>query len=250
MRLLANMIIAYCLPRDRWSEMGHDEAMSLFKEARDMFNKTKRLSTSGELGELLVYLLSEAVLQAPQIVSKMSLKTSANMNVNGSDGIHLGINKGSLCFIFGESKVYQKYKAAIASALGSIKDFNFKQVSGARTQLDFEVSLIRAHLDVPPGPLRNEILELLDPYSPKADNYQHLHACFIGFDWPELSGMTEDTNSMWTTSFRSIAADVLRALDDHISSDPELQKLDIRFMFLPFEDVEQARSLFLKELMD
>ena len=48
----------------------------------------KGSSRSGEAGEIVLYILNEWVLKAPQIVSKMYLKTNANMPVHGTDGIH------------------------------------------------------------------------------------------------------------------------------------------------------------------
>jgi len=50
----------------------------------------KETGRSGELGELLLYMLIEWVLKAPIVASKMYLKTSQQMPVHGVDGIHLG----------------------------------------------------------------------------------------------------------------------------------------------------------------
>ena len=61
--------------------------MELSLQARNKFRDV--YVNKGELGELILYTFLEGNLQAPKILSKMSLKTSSNMFVNGADGVHL-----------------------------------------------------------------------------------------------------------------------------------------------------------------
>lgn len=88
-------IISFCLPRrkiksvrDKMQLADHAEATALMedlsKEARKLFIKAKMGSArSGEAGEIVLYILNEWILKAPQIVSKMYLKTNNNMPVHG-----------------------------------------------------------------------------------------------------------------------------------------------------------------------
>ena len=48
---------------------------------------------TGEAGEVLLFFLVEAILEAPQIVAKMELKTNHKDEVKGSDGIHARWNE-------------------------------------------------------------------------------------------------------------------------------------------------------------
>src|ERR1043165_9473083 len=86
-----------------------ESARSLFKRANDATNR------NGEAGELLLYLLTEWVLAAPQIIAKMSLKTNRDMPVHGSDGVHVRYSKsdGKLLLYWGESKLYANIADAI-----------------------------------------------------------------------------------------------------------------------------------------
>jgi hypothetical protein len=43
----------------------------------------------GELGELLLYCFLESHINAPKILTKLEIKTSNQMDVNGADGVHL-----------------------------------------------------------------------------------------------------------------------------------------------------------------
>jgi hypothetical protein len=79
------------------------EAVALFIRAQKATNRT------GEAGELLLYLLTEWILKAPQILAKMGLKTNRDMPVHGTDGIHIGYapDKKRFCFYWGESKLFE-----------------------------------------------------------------------------------------------------------------------------------------------
>src|SRR3546814_10487872 len=63
----------------------NQRALALFKRVRKASNR------SGEAGELLLYLLTEWILGAPQIIAKMGLKTNPQMPVHGSDGVHVRV---------------------------------------------------------------------------------------------------------------------------------------------------------------
>ena len=78
---LANQIVNYCIPRTEiqkvW-QLSKDrqipEITRMAKEAARLFTQTQ--VKTGEGAELLLYALLEKELQIPQILSKMSLKTS------------------------------------------------------------------------------------------------------------------------------------------------------------------------------
>jgi HamA len=78
-----------------------ESAKSLFKRANEATNR------NGEAGELLLYLLTEWVLGAPQLIAKMSLKTNRDMPVHGADGVHVRYSKNDnrLLLCWGESKL-------------------------------------------------------------------------------------------------------------------------------------------------
>jgi hypothetical protein len=93
-----------------------DDAADLFIKAQISTNR------NGECGELLLYLLTEWILDAPQILAKMSMKTNASMPVHGSDGIHIKYDEAldKLIFFWGEAKLHATVNGAMASAVSSI----------------------------------------------------------------------------------------------------------------------------------
>lgn len=85
-KVLAHAVITYAIPpRQRMDVRAPHEYARLFTEARDLFRTAKR---SGEPGEVLLYMLLESALAAPQVLSKLDLKTSSEMEVIGGDGVH------------------------------------------------------------------------------------------------------------------------------------------------------------------
>ncbi len=122
--LLYWSIVPYCLPRkvreqkqalyEQTQDMRYmseliDQAKGLFAKARSTIAK------AGEPGEVALFVLTEAVLGAPQIACKMYLKTNSEMPVHGSDGVHISFDKeGQLLRLFwGESKLYAKLSDAL-----------------------------------------------------------------------------------------------------------------------------------------
>ena len=77
---------------------------------------------SGEGGEVLLFLLPEQILKLPQAICKMSLKTSPQMPIHGSDGIHIGLTEDGkkLALYYGEAKVYADLSDAIRECVESI----------------------------------------------------------------------------------------------------------------------------------
>ena len=82
---------------------------SLSKKARTKFKEYSK--NDGELGELLLFCFLESQLKAPKILSKLELKTTSGLYVNGADGVHfLKLEDGNYQLIFGESKMYVDIK--------------------------------------------------------------------------------------------------------------------------------------------
>lgn len=120
---------------------------TLYKKANQKF--VSYLKNKGELGELLLYCFLETHLRAPKILSKLELKTSNNMYVNGSDGIHLlQLDNGNYQIIFGESKTVKDITAALSEAFESIYQFKneINDKEEEKSGITYEKSLISDHL--------------------------------------------------------------------------------------------------------
>lgn len=120
----------------------------LSKKARKKFKESS--DNTGELGELLLYCFLETHLKAPKILSKLELKTSTKMYVNGSDGVHLlKLDNGNFQLIFGESKMYEKISDALEKAFESIKEFKEEKnkLGDSKSGIKYEKALISDNLN-------------------------------------------------------------------------------------------------------
>ena len=123
---LVDPVIDYALSREIKKKY-EGKSGTLSKKAREKFKESNK--NDGELGELLLYCFLESHLKAPKILSKLELKTSTSLYVNGADGVHfLKLDDGNYQLIFGESKMYKEIGDAFDNALKSIYEFKNDKV--------------------------------------------------------------------------------------------------------------------------
>lgn len=251
LKSLRKHLVYYCFPKARYSGKSVEEITDLVFEGRDKFfnakdsaNGRKGSSRSGELGEIALYFLLESYLKAPQIISKMSLKTTQGENFKGSDGIHLGIQGDKKCVFYCESKLNKKRDAAFDDCIKSVLDFQGKKK-------DFEISIISNHIDVSDPVLKDAIIEFLDPTKPKDDTWLEVHTCFIGFNWDKFVDVEAClTNDQLIEELKNqLTADII-AMKAYLNKKIVYPTIRQRFFFfvMPFKDIDELRTNFLKLL--
>jgi hypothetical protein len=243
---LCDLIVSYCLNRDKYQDARVADYRRLYLRAKEKFAHPKD-SKTGEPGELITFFLLEGYLHVPKIFSKMSLKTNPQMHFHGSDGVHLGVDSSFLTLYFGESKVYQSRSSAIADALKSVTEFVGTPNSLTnQTQEEFEINVLSDNLDIPEGDLRERVLDALDPYDQTRSELQYTYACFIGFDLDQLSDPCEKDE--FVSIYEDEAKRCYNSVKSRIEQDPILKDLTWHFFFIPFASVEDFRENFLEEL--
>jgi hypothetical protein len=236
-------ITHFCLTSQRRNGLGEKERNKAFLEAKRLFRKS---STSGQPGELLVYFLIEAVLEAPQVLKKMLLTTNPNDERKGSDGVHVRWvdDEQRLEVIFAEAKLHQDFAAALKSAFVSMTDFH----NSAAKELEVNYFLNAFSL------LDQKQQEHLRAYveGEKKDKCQEVHVCLIGYDWKEYECLKDDRKKDFLKEFEArylswAKATIKPELDAGLASFTH-SHLRFEFFFLPFPSVGNFRSLFLENL--
>lgn len=138
---LTDCIITYALSKQELEEYKQSEG------GKKYFKAVKRLrdykTNDGELGEVLLYCLLEAHLNAPKIFTKLKLKTSSQDYVKGSDGIHLlKIKKNNYQLVFGESKMDEDLTRSLSEGFKSIYEF----VTRKKNNIYDETRLLSSYL--------------------------------------------------------------------------------------------------------
>ena len=237
--ILSEHITHYCFSVSKRENKSESEKNRLYREARDLFRK---LSKTGELGEMILWFLLESVLQAPQVVAKMDLKTNRNDEVKGADGLHVKVNDGILEVFFGEAKLYKDFNSALNRAFGSIKNFYDN-----KDQIKREYNLITTHFKWLKEGEQQQIYNFIST-NIEADEVKIKFACLIGFDWDEYQKLD---NPEERDAFIDNFIDIYTAKSEGLKSKIERKfesfqhkHLEIEFFILPFKSVEDMRERF------
>jgi hypothetical protein len=243
-RHLADQVVDYCIPRSRILEVRDhfartgrtDKVLGLQREATSLFT---HLTTSGEGGEMLLYLLLEVGLGIPQLLCKMPLKTNPNVHYHGVDGVHgTATNDGGLALYWCESKLYTDAAAAIRDCFDSLAPFLLDDGGGSASR---DLMLVRDHLDTGDAQLTAALQNFVTEDHPDSTRLEIRGACMVGFSVENYPDPLEPTGG-------AVVADVRTALDgwhDKIVKrigKHKLEKFELEVFCVPFPDVEVFRS--------
>lgn len=232
-----------------------DRAKSLLRNHLEI-NKdestTKKSTEGGELGEILLYCLLESHLNAPKILTKLELKTSNQMFVNGADGVHLlKLSDTDYQLIFGESKLHSDLQQGIYSAFGSIS----KLLSEKGKTRDFEIGLVNSQL-VKEAYDENSykiLKKIIVPSASEDDtNIDYSFGIFLGFNVEISEAEKKMSNSEFRDSVRTkIVSQVISLLDsiNYQIKKEEFSGYTFYIYLIPFSDLDETRKAIIGELL-
>jgi hypothetical protein len=216
---------------------------------------------TGEGGELLLYCFLEAHLGAPKILSKMELKTSNELYVNGSDGVHLlELEKGNYHLIFGESKMASdttdkdsSFRRGISAAFTSIKKL---EDNGTYNEIHLvDSNIMKETFD------EDTIKKLRDIMLPSAQNKsikkQNAFGIFVGYEIDTTDWQIIDmTDGQFEQKVRSEVKKLVEDRYDHIKKqikEKGLEGYHFYFYALPFiknstTNIDHARKQIIEHI--
>ncbi len=214
-------------------------------EARKLYRKwIAGSSTSGEAGEMILWFLLEAVLQAPQIVAKMDLKTNPQLESFGSDGIHMKIIEGVLNIYFGEAKLYRDVSGALNSIFESIESFHKNGL------YIHEYNMVTKHYKYLYQDDQKKIFDFLTD-SVNKQEVKINHACLVGYDWQEYQKLDTEERESFIKNFQELYKTDTNRLTKLIQNRFDgfsKRYLHFEVFFLPFKSVQELRDKFNEEL--
>ncbi|TAU13818.1 DUF1837 domain-containing protein [Rhizobium leguminosarum] len=215
------------------------KAVRLFKLAQKATNR------NGEAGELLLYLLTEWVLGAPQILAKMALKTNSQMAVHGPDGVHVRFDPATqqLHFLCGESKIYSDLGKGVAAAITSIEEALDEE------KLKFELELVERNIALTAlgEEAKAALIRYLDPFEEESNQRVTVTTCFIAFDFDAYAKVKGLKPSEVEAAFEKAAHQQLSELASRVANSLKkagLENHSIEFFFFPLPSVAGFRDLF------
>ncbi|WP_248345758.1 HamA C-terminal domain-containing protein [Anaeromyxobacter paludicola] len=253
--------IPFCVPRSERERLeqqydatrDHRYLAELVDQARNLFVKAKKSRKStGEPGELILFVFLEGVVGAPQIACKMYLKTSTSMHLHGADSIHatVGSRAATLRILWGESKLKKNLNGALSSVCDSLAKF-VKEEQG-QTQRGREIDIIRAHLNVTDEALRKALLQYFDPYDECSNQREETYACLVSYDHKRLfDGLAkvpaDKRDAVLVARYKEAAAEACKAFAAKLSA-AKLDHLSVHLFLLPVPSVLALRKAFLRQL--
>jgi hypothetical protein len=250
---MRNAAADYAIPRKRIEEARERDARfrstsavsKIHQEARGVFTD---LATTGEGGEMLLFLLAERFLGLPHVLCKMDLKTDRRMHYHGADGVYAAVtDDGKLKLYWGESKVYGDPTDAVRDCLKSLAPFLLEEDhEGSSRERDLLLLSDKADLGDPR--LSEAFKRYFDTASPLSNRIEYCGIALIGFDadfYPasDARGVLEDIAAAakiglenWTTAVgRRLVAE-------------KLEHFEIHFLCVPLPSVEKYREAFLEAM--
>lgn len=250
---IARFAIDYAIPRSRINdaikEVQDTGSTHLFSklndEAKELFVE---LDDTGEGGELLLFWFAERVLKIPQIISKMSLKTTPAMHFQGSDGIHADIDPddGKVRLYWCESKIHKTVTGALTEAIKGIKSFLDTPFKYGGTQ-DNDIRLLNNFLDLGDNDTTKIIKTLLDPDSPGFNQIKNSAICFVGSTMECYNHEPSCPVGQYLEETENFILKELPGIKSHIKkkvSEFNIDSFDIHVIYLPFPNAEEFRNQF------
>ncbi|MDH5881616.1 DUF1837 domain-containing protein [Vibrio sp. S/42/10] len=229
--ILQNFVFSYKEIQKKLGKAADTAMDDLFDKA---IKKLSKHTAKGELGELILFTLLDVYIQAPKLLSKISMKTNPRMPVFGADAVHGQFLDDEFRVYLGESKLHKNFKSAATDATSSIVN--------AKGKFEDEFFLLDSYLDFPnlTNELEETILTYLDPYSPCLEDRIH-SPCFIGFTQPDI--IFEDEAS-FLKHYKELSC---QYVGDFFSK-VEKQKLkidEVTLLMLPFGCVDKLVDEFI-----
>ena len=251
---LVDPVIDYALSREIKKQY-QGKSGTLSKKVREKFKESSK--NDGELGELLLYCFLESHLNAPKILSKLELKTSTSLYVNGADGVHfLKLCDGNYQLIFGESKMYKDIGNAFDKALQSIYEFK-NEINGkgdSKSGIKYEKSLISDNLTKESfnDDEKKFLWSLIYPSENNSFYVDDAFGIFVGFEIE----VSEEEKGMKSLDFRNmIHARIKDAVDVCLTKIKTkidacgLQGHEFYIYVVPFTEIDKKRKEILEEVI-
>ena len=245
-------IIDYVIPRSRIAEAYEKyrkdstsrNIMKLRQEAQETFVNSVN---SGELGELILFVLAEKFLKLPQVICKMNLKTNHNMYFNGADGVYLGLTESNnLALHWGESKLYKDFSDAVESCLDSL-NILLNANGGILSADNRDFILLKQFIDLNDKKMEDVLKEYLDRDSPKFNKVEIRAIAFVGFERDNYYPQAPNKETISDVENRILQE--IPKLNKTIQDKLKMKKLDsfvIHFFCIPFKSVKVLREEFHK----
>ena len=247
---IASSIVEYAIPRSLAIE-AHERVISQ-KSTSDIFRLIERARTlfvdldkTGEGGEMFLWALTEQLLGIPQVLSKMSLKTSGAVHFHGSDGVHANVNDATrkLELYFCESKMYSDLVSGLDKCFQSAAPFLLNMPT-LGTEANHEMFLATEFNKIGDPQLAEALIDHLTPGSIAAQSTEFCLSTFVGFDSEVYPPNVDVVLDEISDAVRAKVNDWVSSCGQSISKH-KIHDFKIIVFLIPFDSVQVFRDQFM-----
>ncbi len=247
---LSNSIESYVFDQQQLA-LFKQEGVPAYKRASSFFGNTNPVF-DGKYGELMLYMLVEAVLKTPMVSHKLQLLTNVNDQVKGGDGIFFGKYANHISILVGESKIHKQLQGALADSMMSVDRFNKDY---AASSMEHELFIARSNIS------SNFSLEqakkIYEAFKPGTEEYQacnRVHPVLLVYDCSKIDDIeiqasgkdhAEELVRAWIGEH---AKEVLESVKLGFSTYPDLRKVYLDFFLVPMSNVGIFKKTLFKSI--
>jgi len=249
MNFLGDTFSDYVFPSKKKQEL-RDEGKEPGVRAQKKAGFSKQYQQDGNLGEFLLFLLTEGYFDMPMISHKIIRKQNYKNEVYGSDNLFFGRFKDEEHIGVGEAKMYGRLKQGIQKAVDSITDFHDES---SDRYMEQELSLAPKNIS---QNLKEEQIDYLAEVMTESEysGYPIIHPVFICYENEELNGVEDITKS--PEEIEDEIDEILKqegylsAVDEKVKDGHDrLSRAHILFLFLPVGDLDEFRKRALSSIV-
>lgn len=248
-KFLADSITTYATTKEERYGAGKETSQSAtlrrYTElVRTALQRFKSGEKSGEIGELVLFNLLERFEGAVQVVNKMSIKTSGEMNFHGADAVHFAFRNSVDILFLGESKIRADFQKAAYDAIESMSSNTAKE-----EQVEIKLTVGNISSDIPDN-LRKKIVEYLDSTVEDKSRFQQTRVALLFFSNNDLK--TFETKYKGDELFKKVIEKYKTDIQGYIDylqkrcgKKDKLKGKEILFYLLPVKDISDIDERFM-----
>ena len=196
-KVLMKQLVNYIIPARKRDEVKratldsngdiYAKSIELFIEARDTlisYNiSAKNQNRYSEIAELIAFCIASEYLGAPQIASKMYLKTNSQMPIHGLDGLHAKVDEfDDLVLYYLESKLSNNFDSCASDFAESVDKF---EKNNKFQENEFRIIHDFGNFDALVGDAKNAALDYFNPYSQKSNSIKERYVGALTYSEPQ-----------------------------------------------------------------
>lgn len=193
-----------------------------------------RKDKKGDYGELLLFLIMIVYYEAPKFVTKVRLRSSTGMQINGYDCAHFTIEGNEPILWLGESKFHQSFSSALTDSIDSLND-HCKILYTAD-----EISILKPNIEVNKD-LEDDFLKLKSVFSGKSiDKIKFRIPVLLTYDSNVIKS-NEDINDKFKKDLDNELIKKYKSIEEReIITD--LKNVEFVFFIFPLDTVSSIKT--------